>query len=114
MNFLGTDTSFHTFGVHAKAPTQHQEISHEIFAFHAGNCRCDSGDRHAGGGAKLSVVRRLRRLRQPELWVHNISTVLGCPEWERRLLQRKYAKRFLSRARVASPQALVIDRWGAP
>ena len=57
-------------------------------------------------GSKLSVVRRLCWLRQPELWVYNLSTVLGCLERERRLLQCQYAIRFPSRA--ASPQALVI------
>ena len=47
---------------------------------------CDSRGQDLHGSAKLSVVRRLRWLRQPELWLHNHSTVYGCLERERRLL----------------------------
>ena len=78
-------------------------------AFHAGDIRFDGRDRHSGGGPKLSVVCRLRRVRQPELWVHNLSTVLGCLERERRLLQCQYAIRSPSRARDTSTQTLVTD-----
>ena len=40
----------------------------------------------ARAGAELSVVRGLRRLRQPELWVHDLSAVPGGLERQRRLL----------------------------
>src|SRR5271169_462790 len=53
------------------------ETNHENLAFHTGNSRCADCDRHPRGGAKLSLVRGLCRLWQPELWIHNHSTVHG-------------------------------------
>jgi hypothetical protein len=66
---------------------------YEVFAICAGNFRRDCRDSHASRGPKLSVVCVLQRQwrRRHELWVHDISTVLGHRERDRRILQPEYA-----------------------
>jgi hypothetical protein len=63
-------------------------------------------------GAKLSVVRAVRRPGRHQLRVHDLSTMHGHARRHGRLLQRQYAIRSpRGTVGAARPQAVVSVRW---